>query len=331
MTFPGYADNWSVPILGDGSANVRYDASVFATGVGKPMITDEQYAGLLDTRARYPSELSQATANRIPGPAVALLDRMLIVAIDHPARRILGVGEDPFAMADRRDLLNRTMIALSRPGVHGLLATPDIIEDLMLLDALDRKLIFGSMNRGGLTGSAWELNDPMTAYTAQALAARKFDGGKMLLRLDYDDPGTRVTLEACARAVGELADENLIALVEPLPARRNIAARVELDLSADAMVEAVAVASALGHTSRYTWLKLPVIDDMDRMMAATTLPTLLLGGDPGDNPQPLFAQWKAALEIPNVRGLVAGRSLLYPHDGNVERAVDAAAEMVNKS
>ena len=293
------------------------------------MIDDESWSEMLETRARFPSEIDQALANRKPGAAVGLLDQMVIVAIDHPARRILGVGDDAWAMANRRDLLDRTVRALSIPGVDGLLATPDIVDDLLLLEALDGKLLFGSMNRGGLTGSAWELHDSFTAYTPKALGDARFDGGKMLLRLDYDDVGTRSTIEACVDAVNGLADRNLIAMVEPLPAVRDDQGNVKLNLSAEAMVEAVSMASALGHTSRYTWLKLPVIEDMERMMAATTLPTLLLGGDPGDGADQLFAQWRDALEIPHVRGLVAGRSLLYPADGDVERAVTSAVEIVH--
>ena len=287
----------------------------------------DKFDELIETRARYPSEVAQAIANRKPGPAVGLLDRMLIVTVDQPARRVFQVGDDPWIMANRQDLLDRTIRALARPGVHGLLATPDIVEDLLLLDALDGKLLFGSMNRGGLAGSAWELHDAMTAYTSQALAAQRFDGGKMLLRLDYDDPDTRLTLQAVADGVGALADQNLIAMVEPQPVIRNLAGSVELDLSADAMVQAVGVASALGHTSRYTWLKLPLIGDIERMMSATTLPTLLNGDGLGG--QDDIARWRSALQIPQVRGLVAGSGLLYPDDGNVEQAVDRAAELVS--
>ena len=53
-------------------------------------------------------------------------------------------------MADRADMLDRIVLALSRPGVTGVLGTPDVIEDLLLLGALEGKSVFGSMNRGGL-------------------------------------------------------------------------------------------------------------------------------------------------------------------------------------
>src|SRR2546426_3745368 len=37
--------------------------------------------------------------------------------------------------------------SLERPGVDGVLGTPDVLEDLVLLRALEGKLAFGSMNR----------------------------------------------------------------------------------------------------------------------------------------------------------------------------------------
>jgi hypothetical protein len=72
----------------------------------------------------------------------------------------------------------------------------------------------------------------------------------------------------------------------------------------------------------------PVVDDMARVMDATTLPTLLLGGDPVSDPQDTYATWSDALALPSVRGLVVGRALLYPADDDVAAAVDLAAGLV---
>ncbi len=231
-------------------------------------------------------------------------------------------------MADRRQLLERIVVALRRRGVDGLLATPDIFEDLLRLGELDGHLVFGSMNRGGLTGSSWELDDRFTAYDVPTIAAMGLDGGKMLLRIDYSDPGTNETLVACSRAVSALAESNLIAIVEPLPARRDPDGRVRVVDDPDLLVEAVAVASALGPISAYTWLKLPTSEEMERVLAATTLPCLLLGGDPGEESDQLFAGWAGAMALPQARGLVAGRSLLYPPDDDVAAAVDRAVAVV---
>jgi hypothetical protein len=67
---------------------------------------------------------------------------------------------------------------------------------------------------------------------------------------------------------------------------------------------------------------------MARVMDATTLPTLLLGGDPEGAPEETYAAWRAALALPSVRGLVLGRTMLYPSDDDVARAVDTAASLV---
>jgi hypothetical protein len=230
-------------------------------------------------------------------------------------------------MADRYDLLRRLATALSRPGVDGVLGTPDIVEDLLLLGALDSKVVIGSMNRGGLQGATFELDDRFTGFDAGSIAAMGFEGGKMLTRIDLSDPATVATLEASGRAVSALAGYRAMAMIEPFMVGR-VDGRVVHDLSAAAVVKSVAIAAALGVTSAYTWLKLPVVDDMATVMAATTLPTLLLGGDPSGHPEQTYATWRDALALPGVRGLVVGRALLYPPDGDVRAAVDAAVSLV---
>jgi DhnA family fructose-bisphosphate aldolase class Ia len=270
----------------------------------------------------------ELAANRRRRPLLGEDGRLVIIAADHAARRILGVGDDRWAMADRRRLLEHIIVALRRPGVDGLLATPDIFEDLLRLGELDGHLVFGSMNRGGLTRSSWELDDRFTAFDAPTIAAMGLDGGKMLLRIDDTDPGSNQTMVACAGAVGALAAERLVAMVEPLPARRDPDGRVRVVDDPDLLVEAVAVASALGPVSAYTWLKLPAPAEPERVLAATSLPCLLLGGDPGERSEELMASWEAAMALPQVRGLVAGRSLLYPPDGDVAAVVDRAVAVV---
>src|SRR5439155_361023 len=189
----------------------------------------------------------------------------------------LRAGTRPMAMADRGDLLERLCIALSRPGVNGVLGTADVLEDLLLLGAIDGKVAIGSMNRGGLAGTVFEIDDRFTGYDAATIAAMNLDGGKMLLRIDPDDPATAPTLEACGNAVTALAAPRLVAMVEPFISHR-VDGRIRNDLTPEAMIRAITVSSGLGATSAYTWLKVPVVDAMERVMAASTLPALLLGG-----------------------------------------------------
>lgn len=283
---------------------------------------------LTRTRLRTPGAIRDGWAARTPGVLPAD-DRLMIVAADHGARNALGAGGDPMAMADRGDLLRRLMIALARPGVDGVLGTADILDDLLLAGALDGKIVLGSMNRGGLQGASFELDDRMTGYTAAAIEAAGLDGGKMLLRIDPADPGSLATLQSCAAQVGELAARGKLAMLEPFWSTRRDGTVVNL-LDADHVIRSVQIASGLGDTSAYTWLKLPVVPELARVMASTTLPTLLLGGDPTTSPEETYAAWGAALAIDPVRGLIVGRALLYPPDGDVAAAVDTASALVHR-
>jgi DhnA family fructose-bisphosphate aldolase class Ia len=293
-----------------------------------PDQADQRFERLRELRATKPEAIAELAAARRRRDLLAGDGRVMIVAADHPARGALGVRGDPAAMADRYDLLRRLLTALARPGVDGLLGTPDLIEDLLLLGALDDKVVIGSMNRGGLQGASFELDDRFTAYDTATIAAMGLNGGKMLTRIDLADPGTSVTLEAAGRTVTELASQRLVAMLEPFVCRR-VDGRVANDLSTAAVVKSVAIASGLGATSGYSWLKLPVVDGMAEVMAATTLPTVLLGGDPDGPPEQTYARWASALALPGVRGFVIGRALLYPEDGDVAAAVDAAAALVH--
>ncbi|MEP7003759.1 MAG: hypothetical protein ABI888_04395 [Chloroflexota bacterium] len=253
--------------------------------------------------------------------------KLFLVAADHPARGVMAAGGDPRAMADRGVLLDRLVLALAHPAVDGVLATADIVDDLALLGALDELVVFGSMNRGGLAGSIFELDDRFTGYTAAAIAKAGLDGGKMMLRVADGDSGTLRTMEGCARAVDELSALGLYSMIEVF-ASRTIDGRSSNDMSVDATMRAMAVASGLGSSSARVWLKLPVVDDQERLLSATTLPVVLLGGDPGEDRDATFTKWARSMSLPQVLGLVAGRTLLYPPDGNVYAAVDAAAQIV---
>lgn len=291
-------------------------------------LTDARWQELLRLRATEPEAIQRAYADRRRRPNL-LSDSgtLFLVAADHPARGALGVGADRTAMAGRRTLLERLLIALDNPAVDGVLGSPDIVEELLLLDAVHEKIVIGSMNRGGLAGADWEIDDRFTGYDAESLVKYRLDGGKMLLRLVDSDPGTIPTLEACARAVSELAEHGLMAMVEPLPYAREPDGSLVMHKDAASLQRAVTVASGLGCTSAYTWLKIPAPEDIS-VLDATTLPVVVLGGAPSGDPEADLKSWGAALRHEVARGLVVGRSLLYPPDGDVAGAVDAAAQVL---
>ncbi|KZX21665.1 deoxyribose-phosphate aldolase [Rathayibacter tanaceti] len=291
-------------------------------------VTALDFETLREIRTTAPETVLPRVRDRARRPLLADDGRLFIVAADHPARGALGVRDDPTAMADRYELLARLVTALERPGVDGVLGTPDIIEDLALLGALEGKVVVGSMNRGGLKGARFEMDDRFTGYDVPSIVASGIDFAKLLIRVNLADVATAATIEASARAVDAAAAARVPIMLEPFLSRWSSGV-VQNDLSPEAVITSIAIAAGLGNTSAYSWLKLPVVPEMERVMASTTLPTLLLGGDPSGSPDETYASWGSALALPAVRGLVVGRTLLYPADGDVAAAVDTAAALVH--
>jgi DhnA family fructose-bisphosphate aldolase class Ia len=293
------------------------------------MLSRATYAELMNARIFAPQSLAAALTERRRRSVAGTDGRLLIIAADHTARGMLAASGDPLAVADRYTLLDRLMRTLAMPGVDGVLASADILEELAWLGALDDRLAIGTMNRGGIIGATWELDDRMTAYDVDHVESLGLDGGKTLLRIDMTDPSVPRTIEAVAAAVTALADRHLMTLVEPLPYRKDAEGIARLDPSVERLIQVVAIASGLGASSAYTWLKIPGSDRMAEVAAATSMPILMLGGDPGGDAAATFGRWSAAMAEPNVRGLVAGRPLLYPPAEEPEDAVRRAAAIVH--
>ena len=287
------------------------------------------YAELMEARVREPKALQRALAGRARRSIPGVDGRLMLLAADHTARGMLGVGSDPLAIADRFTLLDRLVRGLAVDGVDGVMASADILEELAYLGVLEGRLAIGTMNRGGIIGAKWELDDRLTAYDSEHVASMGLDGGKTLLRIEDTDPGLPRTLEMVARITTELADLGIMSLIEPLPYLKNEHGGAHLDHSEERLIKVVAIASGLGSSSAFTWLKIPATANPDRVAAATSCPILLLGGDAGAQWEQVFARWEQALAVPNIRGLVPGRALLYPESLTVEEAVGRAARLVH--
>ncbi len=290
----------------------------------------KRYLELIEARINNPASLQKALKNRARRSVAGKDGKLMLLAADHTARGIITAGNNPTAIADRFVLLDKLIRGLAVAGVDGVMASADILEELAWLGALEEKVAIGTMNRGGIIGATWELDDRLTAYDAEHIKSMGLDGGKTLLRIDETDPGVARTIEMVARVTTQLADLELLSMIEPLPYMKNSDGRAVLDPSEEKLIKVVSIASALGSSSAFTWLKIPAPANPERVAAATSCPILLLGGDPGSNWEEVFAKWEKALTVPNIRGLVPGRALLYGEDLDVEAAVSRAAKMVRK-
>src|SRR3989442_13772605 len=138
---------------------------------------------LIDIRVNDPEYAFRAASSRDRRASLTIDGKLNILAADHPARRVTGVDGNPLGMADRHDYLARIVRVLKGGSVDGVMATMDIIEDLLILNDLfvrggflNNKLLIASLNRGGLADSSWEMNDPMTGASPATCAAWNLDG-----------------------------------------------------------------------------------------------------------------------------------------------------------
>lgn len=289
-----------------------------------------RYQALQMARINEPKSLQLALANRARRTVAGKDGKLLLLAADHTARGIIAAGGNSTAIADRYLLLDKLTRGLSIAGVDGVMASADILEELAWLGALEERVAIGTMNRGGILGATWELDDRLTAYDAEHIKSMGLDGGKTLLRIEETDPGVARTLEMVAHVTTQLADLELISMIEPLPYIKNSDGKAVLDSSEERLMKVISIASGLGSSSAFTWLKIPTPKNPEKVAAATSCPILLLGGDPGSNWQDVFDGWDRALTVSNIRGLVPGRALLYGDELDVEAAVTRAAKLVRR-
>ncbi len=294
---------------------------------------------LIDARVKSPDFAWNAAQVRVRREHIAPLGKLNILAADHPARNVTSVGQQVLAMADRRDYLARILRVLSSDRVDGIMATMDILEDLLAIDGflraaeeptfLDNRVLIASLNRGGLAGSSWELDDPMTGATPSVCRDWKLDGAKTLLRVDPTEPASLKTMLACAQAINECNALGLPMFLEPLPVTKTEKGFTVVK-TAEALARLAGVASALGDSSRYLWLKLPYCDGYETVARATTLPILLLGGESAGDPAPFLRQLESAMSAGgNVRGAMVGRNVLYPGDHDPLPIADAAGGIIH--
>lgn len=294
---------------------------------------------ITEARIADPGLPERAARIRVRRQTLAPSGHLNLLAADHPARNVTRVGQEDLAMADRRDYLARILRVLCVERVDGIMSTMDIIEDLLVIDSLlrerrapaflDGRVLIASLNRGGLSGSAWELDDPVTGATPAACAAWRLDGAKLLMRVDETDPVSLRTMIYCAQAIREANSKDLPTFLEPLPVSRG-SRGYSITRTATALAKLAGVASAMGDSSRLLWLKLPWCENFATVARATTLPILLLGGESSGSPSDFLAELSGAMQAGgNVRGSLVGRNVLYPGEEDPAVIADAVGRIVH--
>jgi DhnA family fructose-bisphosphate aldolase class Ia len=288
-----------------------------------PLSTFQQ---ITEVRVQHPRWLLKEARQRRRRRKLTRDGKLVLLALDHPGRGVNQIRGDALAMGDRHQLLARARRVFDDPDLDGVMGTSDILEELLILSHLERRrtgkgfldgrVLVGSMNRGGLAGAAFEMEDAFTGYTAERLAELGAEGGKMMYRLDPQDPASGRTILACAQAINELGRRGLAAFLEPLGGSRGPDG-FHPAKDAATLIRQCGIGAALGETSAHVWLKIPYGEGFDRVSRATTLPVLLLGGPARESPLDTlrdFAEGMAAGG--NIRGAIIGRNLLFPGEGD---------------
>ena len=281
---------------------------------------------ITDVRVEHPKWIVKEARQRKRRRRLTRDGKLVLLALDHPGRGVNQIRGDALAMGDRHQLLARARRAFDDPELDGVMGTSDILEELLILSHLERRkkgkgfldgrVIVGSMNRGGLAGASFELEDTFTAYTAERLAELQADGGKMMYRLDPQDPASGRTILACAQALNALRRHGLAAFLEPLGGGRS-GDSFQPAKDAATLIRQCGIGAALGESSAHVWLKFPYGEGFDRVSRATTLPILLLGGPARESPLDTLRDFADGMAAgPNVRGAIIGRNLLFPGDAD---------------
>lgn len=279
-------------------------------------------ARVTDVRVNDPERSLRTAKARQRRSNLTTGGKLNIMAADHPARRVTRVGTNPLRMTDRHDYMARILRVLMSETVDGLLTTMDIVEDLLIIHDLmreaggtgflDRKVLIASLNRAGWLESSWEIDDPMSGPSAKTCAEWGLDGAKILLRVCDREPDSLKTIMGTVNAITELNAYGLPCFLESLPVVKTETGYAVVKKAED-LARIVGAAAALGDSARYLWLKLPYCENYEMVVGATTLPILLLGGEPVGDATPFLRELEAGLKAgPNVRGALVGRNVLFP-------------------
>jgi DhnA family fructose-bisphosphate aldolase class Ia len=196
----------------------------------------------------------------------------LILAADHRARGVVTI--ERYA-----DYVGALVEAL--PSCDGILASAQPLADLAAAGHLTpQHRTYLSLNRTGLAGSHFELDDRLVASVPRA-ASDGWTGVKHMTRIDMEDPVTARALEILGQVLEQAASAGLEALIEPLVWRDGRVTR-----STDDVIFGAVIAHDIGAPV----LKVPVPlvpagrerqRAVARVVAAVGVPVLFLGGPMG--------------------------------------------------
>jgi DhnA family fructose-bisphosphate aldolase class Ia len=256
--------------------------------------------------APVPARRPAPAAGGLPVPA-------LILAADHRPRGVRTIeAYAPYVAA----------LAAALPACDGILASRQPLDDLVASGAVAaRQRTYLSINRTGLAGSAFELDDRLVT-TVAAAAAAGFSGVKHMTRIDLTDPLTAPALELLGSVIDEARAAGVEALIESVSWADGRMARA---------TDAVVLAAVIAHDLGAPLLKVPVPDApagreriaaVARVVDSVGVPVLFLGGPRGDSGREAVLAEVADAMAGGAAGMAIGRLVFEdPDPAAMARAV----------
>lgn len=243
----------------------------------------------------------------------------LVLAADHRGRGVMTIEDYGAYLGALRSAL---------PHCDGILATVKPLADLAAAgDIRPDQHTYLSLNRTGLAGSAFELDDRLVA-TVDRAAADGWSGVKLMTRIDYADPAGAAALALLGRVLEEASGAGLEALIEPVVWRDG-----RMSGDADDVVAAAVVAHDLGAPL----LKVPVpavpaggprIEAVARVVASVGVPVLFLGGPHRQDGGDRLVEEVEDVMAGGAAGLAVGRTVYQEPDPSIMAA--RLAEVVHR-
>jgi DhnA family fructose-bisphosphate aldolase class Ia len=230
---------------------------------------------------------------------------LVILAADHRARGVMTVER-------YTDYLGALRAAL--PACDGILATRQPLADLVEGGAATfGQRTYLSINRTGLAGSAFELDDRLVAPVSLA-ADLGYTGVKHMTRIDLRDRATAPALELLGQVLAEARQRSLSALIEPLSWK---------DGAMDRTTDGIVYAAVVAHDMGAPLVKVPVpadaaagparVEAVARVVASVGVPVLFLGGPRGTSRAALLAEIADAMAGGGA-GVAIGRAVYEDPD-----------------
>jgi DhnA family fructose-bisphosphate aldolase class Ia len=198
-----------------------------------------------------------------------LTNPALVLAADHRARGVMTIERNAEYVQALREAL---------PYCDGILASAEPLATMARTGAIGPgQSTYLSLNRAGLAGTAFELDDRLVASVDRA-AEDGWTGVKLMTRIAPDDPGGAAALELLGQVLEGARSHGLEALIEPV---MWVAGRMSRH------TDDIVLAAVIAHDLGAPLLKVPVpdvpagearIEAVGRVAASVGVPVLFLGG-----------------------------------------------------